>query len=71
MGALVTPPVLGAAAFLVAEFLRDQLSRRAVDGDVPAILWYLSLFLMAELDARKSGMVPEARAAAARTPLRR
>ena len=34
----------------------DQLPRRAPDGDDPDGLYYLSLFLMVELDARKFGM---------------
>jgi TRAP transporter 4TM/12TM fusion protein len=63
LGALVTPPVLGAAGFLMAEFLRIRYLDVLLMATVPAILWYLSLFLMAEIDARKSGPAPEARAA--------
>ena len=65
MGALVTPPVLGRCGTPGRGVPAGSLSRHAVDGLVPAILWYLSLFLMAKIDARKSGLVPEARAAAA------
>jgi TRAP-type uncharacterized transport system fused permease subunit len=45
--------VLGAAAFLIAEFLKISyldVIRMAV---IPTILFYLSLFVMVELDARR------------------
>ena len=32
LGAIISPPVLGAAAFLIAEFLEDLVPRRAADG---------------------------------------
>ena len=35
LGAIISPPVLGAAAFLIAEFLEDQLPRRHLDGGDP------------------------------------
>ena len=35
LGAIISPPVLGAAAFLIAEFLKISLSRRHPDGDDP------------------------------------
>jgi TRAP transporter 4TM/12TM fusion protein len=64
LGALVTPPVLGAAGILAAEFLRMRYVDVLLMATVPAILWYLSLLMMAEIDARKSGPAIEARAAA-------
>src|SRR5512134_2534524 len=56
LGAILSPPVLGAAAFLIAEFLKISyldVIRMAV---IPTCLYYLSLFLMVEIDARKYGM---------------
>jgi TRAP transporter 4TM/12TM fusion protein len=56
LGAILCPPVLGAAAFLIAEFLKIsylEVLRMAV---VPAALYYLSLFLMVGLDARRFGL---------------
>jgi len=56
MGAILSPPVLGAAAFLIAEFLKISyldVIRMAV---IPTCLYYFSLFLMVEIDARKYGM---------------
>jgi TRAP transporter 4TM/12TM fusion protein len=55
LGAIISPPVLGAAAFLIAEYLQlgylDVL-RMAV---VPTILYYASLLFMVELDQRRIG----------------
>lgn len=56
LGAILCPPILGAAAFLIAEFLQIsylEVLRMAV---VPACLYYLSLFLMVHFDARRFGI---------------
>ena len=48
--------MLGAAAFLIAEFLKISyldVIRMAV---IPTCLYYFSLLLMVEIDARKHGM---------------
>ena len=56
LGAILSPPVLGAAAFLIAEFLKISYLDVIVMATVPTLLYYFSLFLMVELDARKYGM---------------
>jgi TRAP transporter 4TM/12TM fusion protein len=56
LGAIISPPVLGAAAFLIAEFLRISYLDVLLMATIPTILYYLSLFLMVEIDARKFGM---------------
>src|SRR5882757_7249473 len=56
LGAIISPPVLGAAAFLIAEFLKISYLDVLLMATVPTLLYYLSLFLMVELDARKLGM---------------
>ena len=48
--------MLGAAAFLIAEFLKISYLDVLLMATVPTILYYLSLFLMVELDTRKFGM---------------
>ena len=48
--------MLGAAAFLIAEFLKISYLDVLLMATVPTVLYYLSLFLMVELDARKFGM---------------
>src|SRR5688572_7924878 len=55
IGALLSPPTLGAAAFLIAEFLRISYLRVLVMATVPTILYYLSIFLMIEADSRRAG----------------
>ncbi len=56
LGAIISPPVLGAAAFLIAEFLKISYLDVLLMACVPTVLYYLSLFLMVELDVRKFGM---------------
>ena len=48
--------MLGAAAFLIAEFLKISYLDVLLMATVPTLLYYLSLFLMVELDTRKFGM---------------
>ena len=56
LGAIISPPVLGAAAFLIAEFLKISYLDVLLMAVIPTILFYLALFLMVEIDARKYGM---------------
>ena len=64
IGALLSPPTLGAAAFLIAEFLRISYLQVLVMATIPTVLYYLSIFLMIEADSRRMG----ARATAIETP---
>ena len=56
LGAIISPPVLGAAAFLIAEFLKISYLDVLLMAIIPTLLFYLALFLMVEIDARKYGM---------------
>jgi TRAP transporter 4TM/12TM fusion protein len=56
LGAILSPPVLGAAAFIIAEFLKISYLEVLKMAIIPTLLYYFSLFLMVELDARKYGM---------------
>jgi TRAP transporter 4TM/12TM fusion protein len=56
LGAIISPPVLGAAAFLIAEFLKISYIDVLLMATVPTLLYYFALFLMVEIDARKFGM---------------
>jgi len=56
LGAIISPPVLGAAAFLIAEFLKISYLDVIWMATLPTCLYYLALFLMVELDSRKLGM---------------
>jgi TRAP transporter 4TM/12TM fusion protein len=55
LGAIISPPALGAAAFLIAEYLKIgylEVLRMAV---VPTVLYYAALLFMVELDQRRIG----------------
>src|SRR6266581_9108962 len=56
LGAILSPPVLGAAAFLIAEFLKISYLDVILMATVPTILYYLAIFVMVEIDARKFKM---------------
>ena len=56
LGAIISPPVLGAAAFLIAEFLKISYLDVLLMAVIPTLLFYFALFLMVEIDARKYGM---------------
>jgi TRAP transporter 4TM/12TM fusion protein len=60
LGAILSPPVLGAAAFIIAEFLKISYLEVVKMATIPTLLYYFSLFLMVEFDARKYGMSQEA-----------
>jgi TRAP transporter 4TM/12TM fusion protein len=53
IGAILSPPTLGAAAFLIAEYLEITYLDVMVMAIIPTILYYLSCFLMIEADARR------------------
>jgi len=48
--------VLGAAAFLIAEFLKISYLDVLLMATIPTLLYYLALFVMVEIDVRKFGM---------------
>jgi TRAP transporter 4TM/12TM fusion protein len=55
LGAILSPPVLGAAAFLIAEFLKISYLDVILMATIPTCLYYFSLLIMVELDAKKFG----------------
>ena len=55
LGAIISPPVLGAAAFLIAEFLKISYLDVIWMAVIPTCLYYLSLLFMVELDGRRFG----------------
>ena len=56
LGAIISPPVLGAAAFLIAEFLKISYLDVILMATIPTLLFYLGIFVMVEIDARKFAM---------------
>jgi TRAP transporter 4TM/12TM fusion protein len=55
IGAILSPPTLGAAAFLIAEFLNISYVQVLVMATLPTVLYYLSALLMIEADSRRLG----------------
>jgi TRAP transporter 4TM/12TM fusion protein len=55
LGAIISPPVLGAAAFLIAEFLKISYFDVIVMATIPTLLYYFAILVMVEIDARKQG----------------
>jgi TRAP transporter 4TM/12TM fusion protein len=55
LGAIISPPVLGAAAFLIAEFLKISYLDVIWMAAIPTCLYYLALLFMVELDGRRFG----------------
>lgn len=54
----LTPPVMGAGAFIMAEFLNIPYTEIAVAAIGPAFLYYLAIWLGVDLYARKTGLQP-------------
>jgi TRAP transporter 4TM/12TM fusion protein len=59
LGAIISPPVLGAAAFLIAEFLKISYFDVIVMATIPTLLYYFAILVMVEVDARKQGGASE------------
>lgn len=55
-GGQIMPPVMGIAAFLIAEFLNISYAEVALAAVIPAILYYLALFVQVDLEAGKQGL---------------
>ncbi|HEY8369435.1 MAG TPA: TRAP transporter fused permease subunit [Thermodesulfobacteriota bacterium] len=55
IGAVLSPPVMGAASFIIAELTQVSYLKVIQWAVVPTVLYYLSIFLMIELDARTIG----------------
>lgn len=56
-GGQIMPPVMGVAAFLIAEFLNIPYKDVALAAIIPACLYYLALFTQVDLEAAKYGLV--------------
>ena len=57
-GGQIMPPIMGAAAFVLAETLGMPYREVAIAAILPAILYFLSVFIMVDCEARKVNLVP-------------
>jgi TRAP transporter 4TM/12TM fusion protein len=55
IGAILSPPAMGAAAFLIAEFLNISYLQVMVMAAIPATLYYASILMMIEAESRRLG----------------
>ena len=55
-GGQLMPPVMGAAAFLMAELLGVSYGEVVLAAIVPSILYYFSVFIQADLEAARQGI---------------
>lgn len=71
IGAVLSPPLMGAAAFLIMQFLGTSFWEVVVMVTVPTILYYAGTLFMVELEARKYRFAaPEAEAKTVRRVMR-
>ena len=56
IGAILSPPTLGAAAFIIAEYLSTNYLQVLLWASVPTLLYYLGIVLAVEIDARRFGV---------------
>jgi TRAP transporter 4TM/12TM fusion protein len=52
IGAILSPPTLGAAAFIIAEFLNVSYLQVLLFATIPTVLYYLGVILAIEADSR-------------------
>lgn len=55
-GGQIMPPVMGAAAFIMAEFLAIPYTKIIIAAAIPAILYYASIWIMVHVEAIKTGL---------------
>lgn len=53
-GGMIMPPIMGAGAFIMAEFLGISYFEVAAAAAIPAILYYVAIFTMVHLEAVKN-----------------
>jgi len=56
-GGQVTPPVMGAGVFILAEILGRPYSEIIIAGIIPAILYYVGVYCMVDFEAVKNNLV--------------
>jgi TRAP transporter 4TM/12TM fusion protein len=67
-GGQIMPPILGAAAFIMADILGISYFKIAAAALIPAILYYLGCWMAVQFEAKRLGIPPDPNAA--KIPLR-
>jgi TRAP transporter 4TM/12TM fusion protein len=55
-GGQIMPPVMGAAAFVMAEFMAVPYAQVALWAAIPAVLYYLAVFSAVHFEAKRHGL---------------
>lgn len=55
-GGQIMPPIMGAAAFLMAEYMDLPYAKVAVKAILPAVLYFVGIFIAVHLEAKKLGL---------------
>ena len=55
-GGQITPPIMGAAAFIMAEFLEAPYSYVILAAIIPAFLYFVTIYFMVHVEAEKHGI---------------
>ncbi|MEE8434856.1 MAG: TRAP transporter permease [bacterium] len=55
-GGQITPPIMGAAAFIIAEFLQVNYLLVVGSAAIPAFLYFATVYFMVHLEAEKHGI---------------
>lgn len=56
-GGQIMPPIMGAAAFILADAANTPYNLVAIGAMFPALMYYFSLFVMVDIESVKTGMV--------------
>ena len=55
-GGQIMPPIMGAAAFLMAEYMGVSYAKVAVTAILPAVLYFTGIYIAVHLEAKKLGL---------------
>ncbi|MCR4440771.1 MAG: TRAP transporter permease [Peptococcaceae bacterium] len=55
-GGQIMPPIMGAAAFIMAEMTGVPYGKLIINAALPALLYYLAVFVMVDLEAARQGL---------------
>lgn len=56
-GGQLMPPIMGAAAFIMVEFLNTPYITIALSAAIPAVLYFTGIFITVHLEAKKTGLL--------------
>ncbi len=55
-GGQIMPPIMGAAAFLMMEYVQEPYSNIIIRAIIPAVLYFVGIFITVHLEAKKLGL---------------